>query len=369
MHKERVVVYPYDAKFATVLRHRKLCETLDFVGVASPSGWGLTGKDAGFSDYGSDTGLIVENRFEHLLDLCDTVWFVQSETQIDFEKLIYPKIAQAIQSRKNIICSLDLKGKERGLKELCIKHNVYLRYFKSTFNLDELKDNMKSRRIQFNKFETPIIAVSGCAEGIHKFEIQLALREHLANMGYRVSQIGSRNYCELLGFHSFPGFMYECGISESDKVLLFNDYIKKIELEEVPDIIILGVPGGIMPVHENSTDGFGILHYEVFQAVTPDAAILSILYSTYNEDFFDKLYNIAKYRFGFEIDCCSMANKFLDWVELSNYGIESYCAMSSSSVDSAKLEYSEKNNIPTFNPLNGDDTYKLTSYLVDKLAQ
>jgi peptide maturation system protein (TIGR04066 family) len=123
--------------------------------------------------------------------------------------------------------------------------------------------------------DTPVIFVLGTGERTNKFEIQLALRENMMKMGYKASQVGTREYCELLGFHSFPRFMFGNGISEISKIASFNRFIKSLERDECPDVIIIGVPRGIMPFNNRLPNGYGILAYEVSQAVTPDSTVYS----------------------------------------------------------------------------------------------
>lgn len=118
-----------------------------------------------------------------------------------------------------------------------------------------------------------------------KFEIQLSIRENLQSKGYKISQIGSRNYCEFLGFHSFPGFMYNRNLSESEKIILFNNYIKRLENDENPDLIVIGIPGGIMKRNDTFTSYFGIFAYEISQAVTPDYVICSTQYQDFKHEY------------------------------------------------------------------------------------
>ena len=51
--------------------------------------------------------------------------------------------------------------------------------------------------------------------------------------------------------------MYDEGVSEKKKILMYNHYLKWIEQSEKPDVILVGIPGGIMPDSKNKWDILG----------------------------------------------------------------------------------------------------------------
>lgn len=55
----------------------------------------------------------------------------------------------------------------------------------------------------------PVVFIAGITPYTEKFHVQLALRKHLLDDGYKVSQIGSKAFCNLFGFHAYPAFMNE----------------------------------------------------------------------------------------------------------------------------------------------------------------
>ena len=82
------------------------------------------------------------------------------------------------------------------------------------------------------------------------------LKTYLNNLDYKVCVVSSRTNAELFGIHSFPEFMLQHNLDESSKIINFNHYIKELEVSEKPEIIIIGVPGGIMPVSEKHSDNY-----------------------------------------------------------------------------------------------------------------
>lgn len=358
----RTMIYPFDIEAVPLIRHSNLIQNYDIEKIVSPKGWALSGKDASCEDGGQVIGMTVDDDFNKELENCDTVFFNDFNRKMDFNKFIYPKIIKAAERSKNIICTMNIEDQIRDtVLNICKENNKFFKYFTNkcgsveSYEIEEL--------FQIN---TPVVFVVGMIERTHKFEIQLSLREKLIEMGYKVAQIGTRHYCELMGFHSFPKFMYSKAVTESQKVILFNHYVKSIEIEEEPDIIVIGVPGGTMPFNYKLTNRFGILAYEVSQAITPDAVVLSTLYSEQPLDFFKLLLKSYKYKFGYDIDCFNIANATLS-VQNSEMERElQYITMDSDFINEKKKNYSVLDT-PIYNILNREDGNSMIKFLVNKL--
>lgn len=362
---ERLLIYPYDMEFTPVLRHKSLLTEYDISCLVSPNGWGFTGKDAGIADRGPDIGITVSSDFEKALDLCDTVMIVESHLPFDFEKYIFKKIISAVKSKKNIICSLSLnKEAIEKISSMCNCEGVYFKYFDG--NQSFLSEEIVIENESIEEIDIPVILTVGIDEKTNKFEIQLALRDKIQKSGYKISQIGTRPYCEMLGFHPFPSFMYGNEISDVNKVLMFNRYIKNIEKTEEPDVIIIGVPGGVMPYNRMITNKFGLLAFEVSQAVIPDVVIASLLYEDCKPEGFDEYTNLFKYKLGFEVDFFNISNMQFDWLKANEEYVKSYISLDYKFIDEKKEKYIS-NKIPVLNILNKDDSNRMADQTIDKL--
>ena len=367
MTMEKIVVYPYDVQFSPILRHRSLLKGMEIVSLVSPKGWGMNGQDASRADGGINTGITINTDFRKALSSCDTVLFTDSQRKLDINDIIYPKIKEAIGAGKNIICTLPLQEKllkeiaeECSTKGLCFK---YCNNFTTRYKLP-IEANIYE---QIYEMTTPVIFVLGMSERTSKFNIQLSLRENLLRMGYKISQVGSRNDCELLGFHSMPSFMFSDMISAKNKILLFNNFIKNIEIKEEPDVIIIGVPGGIMSISNIFTQNFGTMAYEISHAVTPDAAIVSLHYEAHKDKGLNIISNISKYSLGFEIDCFNMGNVQIDWGKSNQIKEISHVTVDSDMVDRNISNNSFSN--PVYNILNPESSDAMVNYIIDKIAK
>lgn len=363
---ERLIVFPFDNEFSPVLRHMNLLENYKITALVTPKGWGFGSKDACLVDGGNPTGLEVSSDFESNLEHCDTVLFSDYRKLLDFSKSVFPKIIMAIEHKRNIICTSPLEEQQKKqLDDLCQKSGVYFKhYYIETTPISSISQQI------ILEINTPIICIAGICEKTNKFNVQLALRDRFLKEGYKVSQVGSKSWCELLGFHSFPSFMYSSSILESDKVVMFNRYIKNIENEEKPDVIILGIPGGTIPFNNFLTNRFGILAYMVSQAIVPDAVILCTLYEELASDYYGELAKSMRYKFGFEVDAYSISNTKFDWDSyigqpLIGKKFEIF-TIGSLDVDS-KIESLKDCNMQFYNVLNEKDRNKMSEHIINKL--
>jgi peptide maturation system protein (TIGR04066 family) len=363
--KKKVLVFPYDSEFSPVLRHHEMMPEYTVAGVVSPPGWGINGKDAAVADGGDLLNITVNSDFESLLPICDCVLFSESEKQLDFEKSILPRVLKAAEHGKEILYLKELdEDKKKRLKSVCKKYNVVFKSnedFKDTFSVDG------AYGLKLHKINTPVIFVTGSYEKTQKFEIQLSLREAFSSLGYNISQIGSKNYCELIGFHSFPEFMFSCELNEERKIYAFNNYLKEIEIEENPDVIIIGIPGGIMRLNDSFTGKFGIIAYEVSQAVTPDVSVFSTFYEDFSSEYFEKLGMSVKYKLGFEVSCYNLSNVKFDWDAAKDSEKESYLLLDGGFIQKRKAKFNMLKT-PVFNILNDNDRGNMASYLIDTLS-
>lgn len=301
----KVAVFPYDYETFPLLKYKNELEKFEIVSVFSMKGWGLIGKrtlEIG-KDY-VDCDLIVEDPF----DVCDikqfdVLWVVESEHKIE-DKYLYECIKFMANNNKKIFVSRRLtETQKEKIREICEASNT-----KVWIPVEEDEVSFDGDEQIYNLY-TPVIAVAGIGEKTNKMELQLDIYNRLKRDGYNVCWIASRNEAVLFGGQTFPQFLLKNTMSEKNKILTYNHYLKLLEQENKPDIFLIGVPGGIMPITKMHVDNFGIAAYEIFNAVTPDFMILSAYYNSgFKGKYFEQLDNIMKYKFNVEIDCYNISN-------------------------------------------------------------
>lgn len=299
--RQKTLVYPYDRQFLPVLQFADKVEKYEFYSLVSPSGWGLSGKDAGAAGLATPVGIIVTDDFEAALSECETVLVAQSDLPLSKEEHLLPCMRLAIEQGKHIVCTVELTDEEiQMFSELAEINSVRFEIANKRTDHVRLAKHAVENTIALHDVHAPVIMIFGLIELVSKFATQLAFEDYLVSQGYSVSLITSREYGELLGAHSAPGFMFSKEFTEEEKIILFNNYVKQIELRESPDVILIGVPGGMLPTTNRITNRFGITAFEITQGITPDASIVCTLCAEYTAEYFDNLTPLLNAKFSIE---------------------------------------------------------------------
>lgn len=357
----RVIIYPYSLLFAPFVRHLAWEKKYNVVAAIIPGGWCPKGMDSSYIDENEYIGIPIKNDFDKALEDCDIV--IWAEYDYDYCDNYYAdvknNIIKAMNHKKNIICCQKIAHEE--LEEF----NNIASLNKISFDY-VLKPTGKRNRKDVNKndINVPIVAVMGVSNNCLKFETQLFLRRHFIDAGYRVSQVGTRLGCEILDFHSFPSFMYD-NISETDKMDSFLDYIIEIQNTENPDIIIIGIPGGIYPLNMDYNFNYGITAYEICNAIQIDLTVLNVWCDNCSEELIRKMENVLQYRYNTSLDYICLSNisinkeSLIDKGHILGYNVYSYNELE---------KYNNLLNISNIYNLQDESKHKLFKKIIESLS-
>lgn len=295
------VIYPINKEFVEIIKYIKMLENYEKIIPVSLIGQGVDNRDVGDLVKGSPLGIKITSDFEKNIQDATEIIFTE------FSDIVYEKIMYSIEQKKNIVCLCELENEvEVRILQKC--KEIGLTY-KNYCNLSETYPELKENRLK--QVCVPILLICGLSEYTNKFELQLKVRNEFLRRGYSVSQVGSKKYSSLFGMHNFPQFMFN-DIHDNEKIYLFNSYVKQIEDTEKPDIIIIGVPGGVMPYDADHPNGFGIVNYLVSNALNVDYTLLSLSYNEYDESFWNFATNYMKFRYEYPVQSFHLANIFHD---------------------------------------------------------
>jgi peptide maturation system protein (TIGR04066 family) len=366
--KENILIYPYDSNTTDLLRSESFCERYNNIYLCSLEGWGLEGKNAGEADKGHKiVGKQVDSSFEQCLEKSSTVVFVESDQKILKGKCIYPQMYKAASERKNIVDLLVKNKIEHEITTFCMECDA--RYSRYRGNDIQLKIDEHIKRTGLVDTKVPIIVVAGETANLKKFSVQYGLKAELESKGYNVALIGSKSYCEFLGDTSFPRFMLKKEIPDTEQVLMFNRFIKKIERDKNPDAIILGIPGGMISCTDRIYGDFGIVAYKVFQAINVDFLIFNVEYENYYPEYFDEMRTFICQKFSCDVDVFNVCNKHIDWEKVETIRpIEvPFLSLSFESINSEIKRMTKDSIVPVVSSIDGTGIKKITKLLIEKL--
>ena len=262
------------------------CEEIRFV---TPEGWGADGEDFSSLDGGFPTGVQLSNDFDRALDKADAVLFADGPIPLP-EKYLLGKIAQALDAKKRVV----LEKIPEGLAGKLPLDRVEI--LQEDDPVSVTKPQMQDPEIR--TIPVPVVFVLGTGPHTNKLEVQTALGKHFRERGYAVSQVASRNLGNFLGYHTVPESLFSQAATTKDRIILLNRYFHKIYLRDKPEVMVIGLPGGIMPVNPIRFDELGEKAYLISQAVTPDAAVLCTYTFEFNQEYVKEMQAICQYRLG-----------------------------------------------------------------------
>lgn len=375
--KKKVLIYPFSNKFFPVMKAMiNKADEYEIVSVVTPKTWFLARENDDVSKFNNSDplGIAISNDFEEEIKKCDTVIIADCNN----EKLIYSHIIQKIKTsielNKNIICCFKLDDKDvLEINELCKRSTIKFEYLNEADKSDEAIDILKKQIVnnctKIYKPDSTVIFVGKLLDELESTFSLVSISENYKKEGYNVVTISLNSNCKILDYLSFPNFMFESNTPIEEKIFMFNFFIKQIEIEYKPDLIIVQLPGGMLKYSDIITNGFGIYPYLISQALSSDYFVLVTPLDETDKEFFEKISECFWHRFGFKIDAVNMLNAALDIddsIERHKVILNYLPAQNADKIISKKFVDS---NIPVFNPLNNTDCEKMFRESISTLTK
>jgi len=158
---------------------------------------------------------------------------------------------------------------------------------------------------RLHEIPVPVVLVLGQGQRCNKFDIQMGLRNAFIYREYKVSQVGTKPYSELFGFHVLPQVS---GAPLWKKIILYNRYFRELVKKEEPDVLVVGAPGGTMPIDERHNELFGETAMAVSKSLRPDVTILSTYYGKIDDEYIENAINYAKYALDAQVGYFHLSN-------------------------------------------------------------
>jgi peptide maturation system protein (TIGR04066 family) len=291
-----LMIFPFCREFSEFARCVKVLTEYDKVILISPKGFGFEGEDACICDGGDELNILILSDFDEEIKNVNAVFFGYTKSSISVKSYI-KKIKVAFDLNKKVYITRDLVDYLGNIDEL--KQAEILDY-----NQRSLKENLTKNLLPIS---VPVVVIAGVGNNCDKFNIQLKLRDLFNRNGYQVMNFGSKKFSGLFGIETLPQFLFD-NLDNSTKIRQLNAYINELVNKEKPDVVIIGIPGGIMQLNPFKFDEFGELAFLISNAIKADISILSIYKQDYNKEFLDNLINLCKYRYNFNVNYINIAN-------------------------------------------------------------
>lgn len=299
MEISNLYIYPFTEHTMPLCRFNDRLQQFDHVIPIVPHEFGFLGGDAGIVDKGPPIGAIIEevipqniSKSDALL-LCDPTNSVVSALPYQKQIQVAQELGIRFLASKKIVTLLKMNGIDGEIVDY-----------------PDIEIDLKGYR-NLQDISVPVIIILGTGKGCGKFNTQLMVSEMFIRAGYRVAQIASKEYSSLFGISPFPSFMFDESKSSLEKIQKLNQFAVDLIDQKNAEVLIVGVPGGIMPISKFEFNEFGELAYLISHAIPSDIGILNVYYQECNTQIIKTLIEICKFRFNIKIKIVAVSNKVL----------------------------------------------------------
>jgi len=353
---KKLAIYPFSKKLSPLVRFADMLKEYHLSAVYAPKSFGLEGIDAGEVDGGGHIGMTITSLGHDMPFDAILMDYHPSIANMDAYHRIINKCEDL---NKEVILTRKLSDKLFGnaSHSFCVLGGDVIP-----------EEDIRNVDVSMGLLEidVPVIMVLGKGELCNKFDLQLAVRRHFVNKGYKVCQWGSKDYSELFGFPALPN-LSSSNSSFANRIIYLNRYIHETVHAQNPDLIIIGVPGSIMKFNSKLVGDFGETSFAVSNALKTDAAILSTHSLPYKLEYFKLLQNYCKYRLDLPVKHFNIANTRCDYDknrnQLSYLSLDCNCVMSELDDD-----VNTSADINVFNMFNPQSINQVCFEIEDQLA-
>lgn len=156
-------------------------------------------------------------------------------------------------------------------KEYAIAQKKEILQEKETFEAIE-----DLRGYKLKAMEVPVLAILGSGEQCSKFESTSILAGRIREHGYHVLAISGNPYAKANKMEKIPDYFFRNTVDLETKIMNFNRYVAELCEKQNPDIIVVEIPGGILPIAKMEYFHFGEFALVVTEALEIDAAVYNV---------------------------------------------------------------------------------------------
>ena len=329
---KKLAIFPANRDSCAIARHASLLDGYSSPTLLLPGFYRMHGMDISVMDGGDTANISFVEYNEKNLTEYDTV-FIGYDNKI-MGNVLYKEAIDFVTANGNkVILSQQL--------------------------LDELKMGSPIKPIPEwpatnHMYDINIPVIILLTQGLHtnQFTLELKLRKSFMNKGYKVGQIGSREYAQLFGYHELPDFLCE-DKDATHKIVRLNHLIKDITEHEKPDLLILSIPDPIMKYNNAILNGLGVIPFVAGSAVKSDIVIVCTYYETYRLTYFEETSLFCHYRFGCPAQFFGLTNAIARYDPAMVDRKMEYITLDNTVVTSG-MQDMEHGNYYIFNPMDDD---------------
>ena len=226
------------------------------------------------------SGLIVRKHIKDCLSSCETIilGYLDEISRIKKRDILKEMLELALKFEKNVYSLTPIT--RDNYPQLADEFKRKGLHLGSPIVDVSVLENITKTFSCHEKSQRPIVGVFGTSPQQGKFTTQLALRQGLQKIGYKVGQLGTEHQSALFGFdftfpNGYDGYQ-NIRIPMDTHIPLLQSVMVGIERED-PHIIIVGGQSGLIPYsYAEKSPGYTLPSLILLMGTLPDAYILVV---------------------------------------------------------------------------------------------
>ena len=300
MNKNKCLIFPYTKE--------EYCLLTEFISknyevhVSSFKGSGLINCDA--SDIVNKKSLNI--RIQHIEDALLNNYDVIYVTENILQGLDVKEIKKLIVRFKEICKKIIYLGDSNDLND---DHTIV-----NISNVSRKTDLLEaSIEIDImSKLEIPIIYVGGIISDVENFYVALKLKKEFEIHGYKVEIISNSKYTSILGGVEYPKTYLNTNSSIEKQIFDLNKMYHLLYQKYKPDLLIIDIPLGIIPISKKITNNFGV-HCDILSTALPGDYFITLfpanMFTDHNVNYTRK---ILEKKFSIKNESYFLSNVYYD---------------------------------------------------------
>lgn len=290
-----MTVFPFTPEVKSIIRFRDQMAGYEIRAILS-----FKEHAVQLCEYQRQTGIFCTTEIEEALNQCDCLLLMNNNTKQTLDKY-HKTYEMAKNDGKEITMSMVLWHEMFPDQEP--DSQVHL-----LSNVEPVKEYFECS--QLLEIQVPIVAVMGLGESCDKFETQMQMKEAFKEKGYHAYSLSSNDLGSLFSMDTYPEFMHQKNLSFSEKVFKLNSYLYDICEENHPDVILLGLSGGIVPLSKYDHNYFAETVLVAANALKIDIGVLCHYFMDDDEMIpYEEMQELAWNRYSVPIEAFVMSRQ------------------------------------------------------------
>lgn len=353
--KKKLLIFPFTYCNREIVMYRKYMEEYTLVAAVVQNKAELeqiAEKSEKFED------ILITEKFEDALSVCDAVLFLENN---NMNASIY----------KNYMQKVEDSNKEVFFSNKCLKILDVSATGENMLSQKREQDRLQLPENTYIKYiDIPVVGVMGLGDFCNKFCTEIEISYFFRKKGYKVIHFGSKDFNGTIGEKIYPDFLFNQGYSVTQRILKWNQYLFELCEREKPDLLILGLPGAIMPMNNKILNEFGEIPFIISNGIRIDVGVLcSYFHEKVDQKYLFEYKNYCKYKLNCDVKWICVSNSSCRFNPDSEESVLEYLHYEPERADEMVVEAGSGEKIILFNVLNESKREEMLQQLYNELTE